>query len=76
MKVVLPVQGLGHTSKDILPASCTVKPQVACTSAPKVKVNEGLTNQEIYQSLVNVKDRIFSIFGGKSKPTTPVNYLI
>ena len=76
MKVVLPVQGLNHTSKDILPASCTSKPQVAYTSVPKVKVNEGLTNQEIYQGLVNVKERLLSIFGGKEKTMIPLDYLV
>ena len=74
MKVVLPVSGLGHTSRDILPASCTSKPQVAYTSMPKVKVNEGLTNQEIYQGIISVKDRLLSIFGIKEKP--PLNYLV
>ena len=77
MKVVLPVTGLCHTSKDILPASCTSKPQVSCTSVPKVKVNEGLSNQEIYEGIVSIKDHIASLFGGNSKkPTHPVNYLI
>lgn len=76
MKVVLPVQGLRFTSKDVLPASCTSKPQVTCTSAPKTQNNQGLSNQEIYQGLVSVKDRIFAIFGGESRPKNSVNYLI
>lgn len=76
MKVEFPVCGLSNTSKDILPASCTSKPQISCTSAPKVKVNEGLTNQEIYLGLVNVKERILSLFGLGTKTETPFNYLV
>lgn len=77
MKVVFPMYAVSHTSQDILPASCTSKPQVAYTSVPKIKVNEGLTNQEIYQGLVSVKDRLASIFGVNKKGTaSPVNYLI
>ncbi len=76
MKVVFPIQGLAHTSKDILPTSCTSKPQVSCTSVPKIKVNEGFTNQEIYQGIVSVKDRLLSIFGGQKTSVNPINYLI
>ncbi len=76
MKVVFPISGLSHTSKDILPASCTSKPQISCTSVPKVKINEGLTNQEIYQGLVSVKEHLASLFGGSTKGTKSVNYLI
>ena len=76
MKVVLPVkQGLGYTSKDILPASCTSKPQVTYTSVPKTKINEGLSNQEIYEGLVSVKERLSSIFGYGKKSAQPLNYL-
>ena len=75
MKEVLPVTGPVYTSKDILPASCTSKPQISCTSVPRVKVNEGLTNQEIYEGIVNIKERLTSLFSGK-KSTNPVNYLI
>ena len=76
MKVAFPKYGLSHTSKDILPASCTSKPQISCTSVPKVKINEGLTNQEIYQGLVSVKEHLISLFGGSAEATKSVNYLI
>lgn len=77
MKVVLPITGLCHTSKDIMPASCISKPQISCTSVPKVKVNEGLSNQEIYEGIVSIKERISSLFNGSNKkPAHPVNYLI
>ncbi len=74
MKVTYPINGFGFTSKDILPASCTSKPQVTCTSVPKTKVNEGLSNQEIYETLVNVKERITSLFSEKKKSAQPINY--
>ncbi|MCR5265659.1 MAG: hypothetical protein K6E29_03590 [Cyanobacteria bacterium RUI128] len=75
MKVTYPISGFSFTSKDILPASCTSKPQVTCTSVPKARINEGLSNQEIYETLVNVKERISSLFGGKKNPTQPLNYV-
>ena len=74
MKVTYPISGLSFTSKDILPASCTSKPQVTCTSVQRAKVNEGLSNQEIYETLVSVKDHISSLFGGKKNPTQ-LNYV-
>lgn len=74
MKVVFPIQGFCHTSKDILPASCTSKPQVSCTSIPK-DVNQGLSNQEIYEGLVSVKESITSLFGSKRKSANPLNYI-
>ena len=74
MKVGYPVQRFSYTSKDILPASCTSKPQVSCTSG--VKVNEGLSNQQIYEGLVSVKDCLISLFGGKKDSTKSLNYLI
>lgn len=75
MKVVLPVTGSVYTSRDILPASCTSKPQISCTSVPKVKVNEGLSNKEIYESIVSIKEHLSSLFGGK-KTSNSVNYLV
>lgn len=74
MKVVFPVTGFSYTSKDILPASCTQKPQISCTSVPKdVK---GLSNREIYEGLVSVKERLSSLFGGKKDEAIPLDYLI
>ncbi len=75
MKVELPVTGPVYTSRDILPASCTSKPQISCTSVPKVKVKEGLSNQEIYEGIVSIKEHLSALFGGK-KTTNSVNYLI
>ena len=76
MKVLFPYQMASFTSKDILPASCLAKPQVACTSASKVKVNEGLSNQEIYEGIISLKESITSLFGGKKKQTHPVSYVV
>lgn len=74
MKVVFPVQGFCHTSKDVLPASCTSKPQISCTSA-KDKVNQGLSNKEIYEGLVSVKDSLSSLFGIKKEAAYPLDYI-
>ena len=77
MKVVYPVCGFSHTSKDILPASCTTKPQVSCTSIKQTKVNEGLSNQEIYEGLVSVKNSIKSLLGLETEKTThSLNYIV
>ena len=74
MKVVFFPKGFSHTSKDILPASCTSKPQISCTSA-SLKTESGLSNQEIYEGLVNVKERIVSIFSGEKEGNKSLNYL-
>lgn len=75
MKVSYPIRGLSHTSQDILPASCTAKPQISCTSIPKQKVNEGYSNQEIYEGLVSIKNHLSSLFGVNKKQNNPVNYI-
>lgn len=75
MKVGSPIKGLYFTSGDVLPASCTSKPQVNYTSIPKQQKNQGLSNQEIYEGLVNVKNHIVSLFGGQPKSSQPLNYL-
>ena len=75
MKVVLPINGQRFASKDILPASCTSKPQVSCTSTSNIPLNKGLSNQEIYEGLVNVKEHIVSLLGG-NKTNKSVNYII
>lgn len=74
MKVEGPMKGYGFTSKDVLPASCTTKQQVSCTSIPKPTFNEGYTNQEIYEGIMSLRNHIVSLFGGGSKKTHPVNY--
>jgi len=75
MKVLFPCHGVSFTSKDILPASCTSKPQISCTSIPKPKVNEGYSNQEIYETLVTIKENFATLFNGNKKQTDPVDYI-
>lgn len=75
MKVVFPMNGSKFTSTDVLPASCTSKPQIACTSIPKTSVNEGYSNKEIYEGIVSIKNHISSLFGVSQKQTRPINYL-
>ncbi|MCD8378156.1 MAG: hypothetical protein LUB59_05135, partial [Candidatus Gastranaerophilales bacterium] len=75
MKVLFPISGVSSASKDVLPASCTSKPQISCTSVQKTNVKQGYSNEEIYEGLVNLKNNIVSLFGGKNKQTNPVNYI-
>ena len=75
MKVEGPVWGFSFTSKDTLPASCVNNPQVSCTSVPMPTFNDGYTNKEIYDGLVEIRNRVSSLFGGNKKQTYPVNYL-
>lgn len=75
MKVGYPVRGLGFMSQDVLPASCTSKPQIACTSTARVKVNEGYSNKEIYEGIVSIKNHIKSLFGVDDKKSDPLNYM-
>ena len=75
MKVVLPINGQRFASRDILPASCTSKPQVSCTSSANIPIRKGLSNQEIYEGIVNVKEHIISLICG-NKTEKSVNYII
>ena len=75
MKVGYPVRGYRFMSQDVLPASCTSKPQVTYTSTPRTKVNEGYSNQEIYEGIVSIKNQIKSFFSGREKKTSPINYM-
>lgn len=76
MKVEYPMYGLSYTSQDALPASCTSKPQVACTSTPKPSLNEGYSNQEIYEGIVKIKNHIKTFFGMQENEVRPLDYVI
>ena len=76
MKVAFPTKGLIYTSKDVLPASCTSKPQISCTSTPKIDVKEGYSNKEIYEGIVSIKNRISSFFSIDKEKTSPINYYV
>lgn len=76
MKVSFPVSGLNCTSKEVLPASCSSKPQISCTSMTKPKVKQGYSNQEIYEGIMSVKEYFDSLFHRNKKETNPVNYLV
>ena len=75
MKVVFPIKGLICTSKDVLPASCTSKPQISCTSTPKTDL-KGYSNKEIYEGIVSIKNRISSFFSIDKEKTSPINYYV
>jgi len=75
MKVEYPFYGLSYTSQDALPASCTSKPQVTCTSTPRTSLNEGYSNQEIYEGIVKIKNQIKTFFGVQENDSRPINYI-
>ncbi|GEM_PF-5263806 len=73
MKVGYPISGFNFVSKDALPASCTSKPQITCTAQPhEVK---GYTNKELYEGLVNMSNKVKTIFGEKDKQAQQINYI-
>lgn len=76
MKTVLLINGPKFASKDILPASCTSKPQISCTSSSKVQTRQGLSNREIYEGIVSVKEHITSLIGGTKPQEKSINYMV
>lgn len=73
---VMSLNGVKFASKEMLPATCTSKPQVSCTSTP-VKTNvrsQGYSNEEIYDVLVAVKNFVLTPFKHETKPNH-ANYL-
>jgi hypothetical protein len=76
MKVMFPVRGLSCTSTELLPASCNSKPQLSCKSVPKVKVNEGLSNQEIYEGIMSLKTYLTSLFRLPKSQKSSVNCVV
>ncbi len=77
MKVLCPTSvGLSCTSKELLPASCKSKPQISCTSMPKVKAKQGYTNKELYEGLMSIKEFFASLFHSKKPSVNPINYLV
>ena len=72
---VMSLSGVKFASKEMLPATCTSKPQVSYTSTPVKTVKQpGYTNEEIYDALVAVKNFVLTPFK-QEKKTNHVNRL-
>ena len=72
---VMSLNGVKFASKEMLPATCTSKPQVTCTAVPKTNIRkQGYTNEEIYDALVAVKNFVLTPFKSETKPNHTVNY--
>lgn len=66
---VMSLSGVKFASKEMLPATCTSKPQVSYTSTPiKAVQQQGYTNEEIYDALVAVKNFVLTPFMQDKKP--------
>lgn len=72
---VMSLDRVKFASKEMLPATCTSKPQVSCTAIPNKPAKQpGYTNEEIYDALVAVKNFVLTPFKSEKKPNH-TNYL-
>lgn len=79
MKVMSLNNRVKFASKEMLPATCTSKTQVTCTSAPIKNTNvrnQGYTNEEIYDAIMAVKNFVLTPFKSETKPNHSINYVI
>lgn len=73
---VMSLSGVSFTSQEILPATCTSKPQVTCTSMQNsLKKRTGYSNQEIYDVIQAVKNFVTTPFKSERKQNHTINYL-
>lgn len=74
---VMSLQGVSFTSQEVLPATCTSKPQVSCTSVQNsINKRTGYSNQEIYDVIVALKNFVTTPFKSESKQNHVINYLV
>ncbi len=76
---VMSLNRVKFASNEMLPATCTSKPQVTYTSTPIKNPNvrhQGYSNEEIYDALVAVKNFVLTPFKSETKPNHAINYVI
>jgi hypothetical protein len=75
MKVMSLNDGVKFASNEILPATCTAKPNVTyMAKSPNMKT-KGYSNEEIYDALVAIRNFVLAPFKNETKPNLSVNYL-
>lgn len=68
---VMSLDRIMFASNELLPATCTSKPQVSCKAMLKPNARpKGYSNEEIYDALVAVKNFVLKPF----KPETKLNH--
>ena len=73
---VMSLSGVSFSSEELLPVTCTSKPQITCTSTNKnFTKNTGYSNQEIYDASISVKKFITTPFKSERKQNHTINYL-
>ena len=73
---VMSLNRVMFASNELLPATCTSKPQVSCKAMLKLNARpKGYSNEEIYEALVAVKDFVLKPFNPKSKLNHTTDYL-
>lgn len=73
---VMSLNGVKFASNEMLPATCTSKPQVTCKAVPQNLKRQGYSNEQIYDAIVAVKNLVLAPFKSERKPNHAINYVI